>query len=171
MKRVKAIKRTFEIGKVDYTGNGRKSNLVTINAELKINNQPAKQSSDLKPVKEYYTFSCSADIWNSNKSDCVTCGQILDEVKELFLLDELVFSLHKLWKQYHLNDIKAGTDKQQACLDAWKERPSGFSFTEDKEHLLSKGLLDDRGYRFGNAWLVNIIPEKDAWKIRNLLEH
>ena len=98
---VRNMKRTFNFGKIDYYGRGRKINLVEVEVRL---------SDD-------GVFTASATIWNSKHTDCVCGGQCLDEVAKYVKSDKFK-KIYRLWKQYHLNDMHAGTEKQEEVLKA-----------------------------------------------------
>ena len=53
------MKRTFNFGKIDYYGRGRKVNSVEVKVEL----------------SDKGVFTASANIWNSKHTDCVCGGQ------------------------------------------------------------------------------------------------
>ena len=95
------MERTFNFGKIDYYGRGRKINLVEV--EVKLSNDGV--------------FTASATIWNSKHTDCVCGGQCLDEVAKYVKSDKFK-KIYRLWKQYHLNDMHAGTEKQEEALKA-----------------------------------------------------
>jgi len=73
----------------------------------------------------------------------------------------------ELWKKNHLNDLTAGTKRQEQALKEWKNRPEGFSYDKDVAYLKSKGLYVDKGYQYGTQWLVRPVPKED---INELIE-
>lgn len=42
-----------------------------------------------------------------------SCGQCLDGIAEAYPNDEMVKRIHRVWKAYHLNGMRAGTPKQE----------------------------------------------------------
>ena len=146
------MKRTFNFGKIDYYGRGRKINLVEVKVEL----------------SDKGVFTASATIWNSKKTDCVCAGQCLDEVARHIKSDKFK-KIHRLWKQYHLNDMHAGTEKQEAALI--EAGLTGFASDYRKccDYLESIDLLVDDGYKFGTSWLKRDIPVEDIAEIERLL--
>lgn len=150
------IKKVFELGKIAYEGN-RKINRVTIQAELKNNdqNQPC--------------FTASGNIWNGSNTDIVCGGQMIDEILELLPNNETVKSLHRLWKLYHLNDLNAGTVKQTEAIDSWVLAGNKYEYNEACNYLKNIGLYVDGGYQYGTAWIYFPIPENDLQEIISLL--
>ena len=63
-------------------------------------------------------------------------------------------SLVALWKEYHLNDMCAGTKKQHDEL-------IGLSVPSP---------LVDRGYEYGSAWLIKVLPNGFEEKLEELCD-
>lgn len=77
-----------------------------------------------------------------------SCGQIQQRAFESYApgwTGTQVDRLFAIWKQYHLNDLQAGCEHQQAL--GWTS----------KEHL-SK-VCPMCGYAYGSAWLYKEVPE------------
>ena len=146
------MKKVFEFGKVAYNNN-KKENLVTV--EVNLNNKEGKG----------FCFSVSGRIWNRIKTDCLSGGQILDEIKELIPNNETFNFIFDAWNKYHLNDLNAGTIKQSEALKDFKG-----DYTQQCDYLESLGLLSDDGYKYGSAWLFREIPKDDLNKIIELLK-
>lgn len=79
-----------------------------------------------------------------------------------------------VWKRYHLNDVKAGTKKQEEALS--KAEAEGKldmnldSYNRSCKYLESIGLLDDNGYKFGTDWLFEEIPSGIIEKLKTILD-
>ena len=146
------MKRTFNFGKIDYYGRGRKINLVEVKVEL----------SDEK------VFTASTNIWNSKHTDCVCGGQCLDEVAKYVKSDRFK-KIYRLWELYHLNDMHPGTEKQEAALKAAGLNSWANDYSKCCDYLESIGLLVDGGYKFGTGWLKRDIPAEDVAEIEKLL--
>jgi len=155
------MRKTFTFPKVAYTST-RRVNLPTIEMELQY-----KDNDMSRPV-----LSICGDLWNARHTDIVMGGQCLDELArfdELFC-NPLFKKLHRLWKAYHLNDMRPGTDKQEQALDDAKKSGKRLCCYEDScKYLESIGLLEDNGYKYGSAWLYRPIPENDLKEIVSLL--
>ena len=70
-----------------------------------------------------------------------------------------LLDLLKLWRRWHLNDLRAGTKVQTDALSAWE----GYSEADYKascNYLESIGLLEERGYKYGHAWLFERVPNE-----------
>ena len=70
-----------------------------------------------------------------------------------------LLELLQLWRRWHLNDLRAGTDVQRKALRAWE----GFlkaDYTASCNYLESIGLLEERGYKYGHAWLFERVPNE-----------
>jgi len=134
---------------------------VYLEAEIKKKFQAQKRIMDLKKVKGYKTFSISGYSKNFG-------GQIRDELNPEnidFAVDPLkVKKIKSIWKQWHLNDLKAGTLKQEMALKGMKK----YDYDKAVKRLQKKGLHKDRGYQYGTSWLVNPLPKKVENKIRKL---
>ena len=146
------MKRTLTFGKIDYYGRGRKINLVEVKAEL----------------SDKGVFTASATIWNSKKTDCVCAGQCLDEVAKHVKSDKFK-KIYRLWKQYHLNDMHAGTVRQEEALEAAGFESWANDYYRCCDYLESINLLVDDGYKFGTGWLKRDIPVEDVAEIERLL--
>ena len=103
-------------------------------------------------------------------------GQCLDEILKLFPNNKELKEIYKLWKLYHLNDLKAGTTKQTEHLESLGKYQS-YDWACDE--LAKVGLLyddsfttggDHINYRYGTAWLMQEIPKDDLNKIKNLIK-
>ena len=95
------MKKTFEFGKIDYNGNGRPENLVTVDVELKETGRGEE-------------FTASAMIWNRSKTDALCGGQCLDEVKHFIKNNKIFNFIFEMWKKYHLNGMRPTCEHQRA---------------------------------------------------------
>ena len=146
------MKKTFNFGKIDYYGRGRKINSVEVRVEL----------------SDKGVFTASANIWNSKHTDCVCGGQCLDEVAKYVKSDKFK-KIYRLWEQYHLNDMHPGTEKQEEALKVAGLNSWANNYSECCDYLESINLLVDNGYKFGTGWLKREIPVEDIAEIEKLL--
>ena len=146
------MKKTFNFGKIDYYGRGRKINSVEVKVEL----------------SDKGVFTASANIWNSKHTDCVCGGQCLDEVAKYVKSDKFK-KIYRLWEQYHLNDMHPGTEKQEEALKVAGLNSWANNYSECCDYLESINLLVDNGYKFGTGWLKREIPVEDIAEIEKLL--
>ena len=147
------LKKTFNFGKITYYSK-RKINDVIVEIELKY--------SEDKQV-----FTASGSIWNSKHTDILSGGQNLHEISK-YVKNPTFIKIYRLWKLYHLNDMHAGTVKQEEFLNQhFKDRY--HSYEESIEVLQKVNLLIDDGYRYGSSWLYRPIPKNDLEEIKELL--
>lgn len=52
------------------------------------------------------TFSVCGNLWNSQHTDILMCGQCLDALQEYVKVNRKQFdTIHRLWKSYHLKHL------------------------------------------------------------------
>lgn len=184
------MKKIFNFGEIDFTGNGKADNLVTIEAELKT--RGGKQTYKVDPkTKErthtgnitpsYVEFTASGSVWNARQTDCLTCGQCLDTIAE-YIADPVFAEIYKLWKQYHLNGMHAGTPEQEAAVNEWKAAGNKYDYMAACEYLKSINMYEvnctvlsggrrynNEPYRYGSAWLIQELPGDVLIRLEHLL--
>ncbi len=131
--------------------------------DVRYEGEPAKAHIELE--FENGNLSICGDLVQRN--DMVMGGQCLDELKEL-IQDETFDKLYRLWKLYHLNDMHAGTVKQEEALREAGLTGWASNYSECCQYLDKVGLLIDDGYKFGTGWLKREIPEEDVKIIQSL---
>lgn len=102
---------------------------------------------------------------------CAMAGQIQEVLSEGFpnkgwTVDDLCCLQH-VWERWHLNDLRAGSPKQEAYLRELEERGMEMNYAKACEVLKEAGIYEDedcirdgKPYRYGTAWLKEEIP---AW--------
>lgn len=164
---MKTISRKLRLGKIAYDGK-RRSNATELELTLRWHEGSA-QTTDLEPVEGYWSLSICGGIWDSRETDLVACGQNVDEVAGFFPGDARVQRIKAIWDRWHLNDIKAGTRAQSEFLDNWlKQSGERYDYTKVCVALDTAGLLVDRGYKYGSAWLVEVVPAEVLLEVRGL---
>ncbi len=95
------IKKTISLGKVDGYQNGRKSCRVTLDLTLEPGHHYSeKRTVDLEPAPVgYASLSICGNVWNSQETDCITCGQIIDEVAGHFKGNKRVKRIVEIWRR------------------------------------------------------------------------
>lgn len=100
-------------------------------------------------------------------------GQCLNSIKECRKGDKFNYNLfsklYKLWKAYHLNDMHAGTERQEEYLKQTKDAHR-YDYNVCCDMLRDKGILYDNGYKYGTAWLYRNIPNSALEEIATLIE-
>ena len=137
-------KKTLNFGKVAYNGN-RKINSVNVTVELEDTEKGPK-------------LAICGEIWNAPHTDCVSCGQNIDTIKELLPHNKKVARIHDVWEAYHLNDMQAGTPAQEAAVEQWEANGNRYDYSLACAYLKDKGLYEDNGYKYGSQWLYKPIP-------------
>lgn len=187
------MKKTFTFGKIAYQNN-RKENLVAVVVELRNRGGEETFTLDRKTGKKTYTgektpiyteLSIRGSIWNRLHTDCLCGGQCLDtiaEYRDQLSEPELFDELYKLWKNYHLNDMHAGTPEQEQAIAEWEAEGNRYEYKAVCEMLKGKGLYevnytglsigrryDNEPYRYGSAWLVQPLPGDVLLRVEHLL--
>ena len=154
------LKKQISFGKIDFNGCGRRINEVEV--ELR-----------LKETSNGMEFSASGVIYNSKKTDCICAGQCLDEIGK-YVGIPLFHEIHDLWKKYHLNGMHAGTEEQEAAIEAWEAKENTYDYTKVVDYLKSIGLYEveynGKPYKYGTSWLFREIPEQDLNRIKAIIE-
>lgn len=140
------MKRTIEFGKVAYTGKN-KSYLVTLEIEL--------QDKAGKPV-----FTVSGNVWNTMHTDIVMGGQCVDDIWNEYRAQlknpALYKQIMKLWQKWHLNDMHAECEHQEAKKMTWETHPSNE--------------CEVCGWKLGHGWSYRAIEPKDLETIKAILQ-
>ena len=141
------MRKIISFGKIDFNNTGKKINEV----EIEVN-----YSND--------RLSICGSVWNSKKTDIIAGGQCLDSIKPYFKHNKEFNYLFTIWKEYHLNDMKAGSPLQEAFIK--NLNLDNYNYESVCKELENAGLLiddsylhDDKPYRYGSAWIFSPIPE------------
>lgn len=145
---------------------------VAVIAETRFPGRPARLYSDpSQTVAEPFTLSLTGETTRSG-------GQIADTLRKLNAAQDDssddVEALCDLWDRWHLNDLKAGTDRQTAALASYRAEieaaGKSFDYADACGVLAMLGLHPDRGYRYGSAWLYEPIPDDVLAELVRLLD-
>lgn len=160
------IKKTFTLGEVAYKGD-RKPYTATVDLELR----------DVGHGTELSICGWVAD----RTGYIVSGGQIIDEIKEYFPDDKTVARIYNLWKNYHLNGMRMGTERQEKALKAAgiRDYDEACAYLRgmgiyvdtlaDNEHLSCETETASRNhYEYGHGWILREIPAKAMSEIYNL---
>lgn len=138
----------LEIGRIKHEG------IVRVDIKL------ARSGRDHETTEHYgvtnpWTFSVSATIWSKrNSPDCHTAGQIPDTVARLGTPE--VAELCRLWKRWHLNDARG------ACVHMTAPK----KYDPD-----NRPVCPETGYKYGEKWLVDVIPDEEIHAIRAVVDY
>ncbi len=133
------MKKTIVLGyvKLPYEEKRRKA---IVKIELK-NTDGKYKLSMCGEIKKYSWGQCNGEF----RKYIVTQRQNFDRIMEV-------------WEKYHLNDMHAGTPKQEKFVRAYCKNHS-YDYGAICEELKKAGLYEDNGYRYGSGWLYEPIPE------------
>lgn len=146
--------KTIGFGKIAYTGL-RKINQVNVTVKI--------EDSDKGPK-----LSICGEIWNGPHTDVVSCGQNIDTLTTVLPGNKKLQRIEQVWSQYHLNDMHAGTPKQEAAIaDYVKVNGHHSDYSVICAYLKDQGLYEDNGYKYGSAWLYQAIPETVLNEVRS----
>lgn len=188
------LKKTFDFGKIDYTGTGRKAYPVTVDVELRQRGGEKTFRIDQNTKERIYTgeetpvyveLSICGDIWNTRKTDCYCGGQCLDDIakyRDQLNEPELFDELYRYWKLYHLNGMHAGTPEQEKAIDEWKAAGNKYEYSAVCEMLKERGLYEvsftgittgrryeNEMYKYGHAWIVEELPGDVLLRLEHML--
>ncbi len=97
------------------------------------------------------------------------CGQIVDELKNICSVNsdwtsEMISKLAEIWKEWHLNNLTAGSPKQEAFVKEWL-KTNKYDYDAVCVALSEAGLYEDASYiyndapyKYGHAWLTREVP-------------
>ena len=98
-------------------------------------------------------------------SICGDRGQNIEEIadinnyEELFISKDDLQTIINIWKNWHLNDMKAGTKNQTQYIENLKKNGFKYDYSLACEELKKANLYIDDNYKYGNEWLVEPLPE------------
>ena len=149
------IQKTFDFGKVDYYGRGRKINKVDVTVRL------------YDKDDGHVVLGIMGGFWNGRGTDDMHCGQCLDTIAK-FVSDPLFMKIYGWWKNFHNNDAHFGDEKQEAYL-----KSKGVSVHDcgaGLAALKAAGMeKDSDGVEYGRQWHWHPIPEPILSEIKKLL--
>jgi hypothetical protein len=105
-------------------------------------------------VTQAQELTISAGVWNTPKTDFVTCGQITDALDHMVSYAPgwnavKVKRLAEIWNHWHLNAMHAGCINQAG--DNHEPCP-------------------ETGYKWGSEWLVEPLPADIADELREMFQ-
>lgn len=138
---------------------------------------PVELEIELKQRDEKEIFSVCGTVWNHIHTYFYCCGQCLDTLAEYYQDNDLFRQIYRLWKLYHLNDMHAGTEKQEQAIERAKKNGllrKNADYHAVCNYLKSVGLHEDTyngmSYIYGTAWLYQPIPDDDLSLIKSIIK-
>lgn len=161
------VNKEIEFGKIAYTNEFKKNNLVTLQVRLTKHLESDKLDIYGKELNSYYSIGISASVYNSTKTDTVIAGQCLDELikHESLKSNDLFVKLYNIWKRWHLNDLNAGLKVQ---ADFIKDNLKEYDYTNACNLLKDANLYEINGYKYGHGWLIEELPSEVVEFIKGL---
>jgi hypothetical protein len=91
----------------------------------------------------------------------LSCGQARSDLMEITKLEPGwtvadVVKLDQIWREYHLNDMKAGCDHQPDEVLVYENHPRYGYRQIDLENT---PRCPHTGYKYGSAWLFKALPD------------
>lgn len=87
---------------------------------------------------------------------------MFDELTSFVLDESLVNEICHIWRNWHLNDLTPGTERQMAALRDAKIDGRLGSYEQQCDYLKSIGLyedeLDGKPYAYGSGWVTRELP-------------
>lgn len=150
---------------LDYDGKEIKS----ISLDMELEGEKPQDTWGYESKNNKKVFSVCGTIVYKDKNEDKSWGQCLESVAKTSLkTDKLFCEVLRLWRLYHLNNLNAGTVKQELHLTKVGLLAAN-DYTEACESLKKVSLYTDGGYRYGSEWLYRAIPKKDLDTIRNIM--
>ena len=149
------IQKTFDFGKVDYYGRGRRINKVDVTVRL------------YDKGDGHVVLGIMGGFWNGRGTDYVCCGQCLNEIAK-FVSDPLFLKIYGWWKEWHNSDMHLGDENQEAYLKS--KGVSIHDYEAGLAALKAAGMeKDSDGIEYGHRWHWRPIPEPILSEIKKLL--
>jgi hypothetical protein len=147
--------------------------------EIEVNLRPLQRVApeltiDLEPAAaDARELSICALIYRNDRDDCETAGQCRETVLSVLAHHPAIADVTRLcalWERWHLNGMQAGTRAQREALEDMAPAVYPQShYDKACAHLETKGLLFDRGYRYGNAWLSEPLPSDVVQEVESIV--
>ena len=102
---------------------------------------------ELEPKENGLEFSASGEMTGHG------CGQCLDEIASAYPDDAQVQRVVRVWREWHLNGMNAGTPEQTACLDAREKK-----YPDD----LNNAPYNGDHYK----WAVGVLKAAGLYRVR-----
>lgn len=186
------FEKSIELGKINYSYKNRKCNMVDLSVaitNIRSHEDLQFQVKDgeieiysagktgvfyydtLKRVKKEKVVVISGGVWNHMHTDYMMCGQCLDDLLDLMPDNEVLKIVHPIWKEYHSNNLHAGTKGQEEALQLYfYEIGQDYDFSKAVEYLKLIGLYEDRGYKYGSSWLLKPVPGDVIEKLMKIFD-
>jgi len=158
----------FTLGWIKPEFFGDKGRSYRIEIEIEVFKEPGKKLSiDLEEVEEPVRLSISGEIWRVR--GCYGAGQIWDYIekalrengfKRLNIPREYAEKLIEIWKEWHLNDVRAYCRHQKAIIKRIeKENPELLGDYDKLMEIPELKSCPACGHQYGSRWLYEPLPD------------
>lgn len=125
-----------------------------------IKTRPATKTIDLEPCENLLELTISGECDDS-------WGQNIETFVTLFPQNRALQRLCEIWHRWHLNTLCPGTRAQQNFVRC---EIKDYDYEAVCKRLQRVGLYEDRGYKYGYAWLAEILPQSIIEEVKQLCE-
>lgn len=122
-----------------------------------------QRTIDLTPVETPYLELAISGSEHIGRREGGSFGKIVDLVRKCGGGHADVNRLCDIWDRWHLNGLNAGTQEQRPVAN-------GHGYDATCNALKAAGLLVDRGYTYGSAWLLERLPEEIVAEVKALCQ-
>lgn len=105
-------------------------------------------------------LSFTGDVYGTGVHGAHSVGQVIDDVRKVSV------TLADLWERWHLNDMKAGCEHQEAWF---RESPS-LRPSWKNEYKGMDVPCPECGYKYGTEWKTEPVPEDVLRQIHDLMQ-
>lgn len=112
-------------------------------------------------------FSASGNVYGIYSGQCLDF--IMEHINEL-KYHELFRRIYYFWKRYHLNNMHAGTKRQEDYLKTIDKFRTSYDKRCEilKEVGLHVDIYESKPYTYGHEWIYYPIPDEDLKEIKYL---
>ena len=153
----KMVEKEIQIGRIRGYYNGNRTNLLTVEVEL-------------KETDKGLELSICGNIWNNRHTDTISGGQTNDDLREALVKGNISFNknwnytkfkeLLDIWDRYHLNNMRAGCEHQRAL--GWGNKKVKISEYQlnDETWKLQREIKQKAENHLYSVGSVSITPEE-----------
>jgi hypothetical protein len=170
----KKFEKNIYLGTTDFENDGE-DNEIYVSVEL-TQTPLALDWETYKSLFNVPVLRMSGEIWETDKQsdenygrDILSGGQNHSVIKKIFKGDKDIERLVEIWEKYHLNDLQAGSKRQNKIIEEWLEKGNKFSHEEVGKVLREAGVHFDNGYTYGSQWLYQPIPDSVIVELKNII--
>ena len=136
---------------------------IYVKLQMEFDSKPHKDQ-DMHDVEGVWSFSMSGTT-ASGTGRHLGGGQNMDDLRASTGRNGIDTShLVALWERNHLNDLHAGTARQELVVNGLRLLRPNASYAE-----LYPQVAGDRGYKYGSAWLYKPVPADDVANVIRML--